>query len=72
MNFLTSEFYQKKYQQSIENPEKFWKDESARLSWIKQPTLIKNAKFDDKINIKWFEDGELNPCYNCVDRHIEA
>jgi len=72
MNFLTSEFYQKKYQQSIENPEQFWKDESARLSWIKQPTLIKNAKFDDKINIKWFEDGELNPCYNCVDRHIEA
>ena len=21
--------------------------------------------------IKWFEDGKLNACYNCVDRHLE-
>ena len=21
--------------------------------------------------IKWFEDGQLNACYNCVDRHLE-
>ena len=72
MNFIPSKFYQEKYRQSIENPHQFWQEESARISWIKQPTIIKNAKFDDKINLKWFEDGVLNPCYNCIDRHIEA
>ena len=25
-----------------------------------------------KAEIKWFEGGTLNACYNCLDRHIEA
>ncbi|MDA0902074.1 MAG: acetate--CoA ligase [Proteobacteria bacterium] len=70
-NFSPSLEYQAKYQESITNPDKFWLKESQRLSWIKNPTIVKNTSFDDDISIKWFEDGELNVCYNCVDRHVE-
>src|SRR5690606_16027896 len=35
-------------------------------------TKVKNTSFDPhNVSIKWFEDGTLNVCYNCVDRHLE-
>jgi acetyl-CoA synthetase len=40
------------------------------LSWKKPFTKVldeSNAPF-----YKWFEDGELNASYNCLDRHVEA
>ena len=26
----------------------------------------------DDLHIRWFHDGTLNVCYNCVDRHLET
>ncbi len=26
----------------------------------------------EKGDIRWFSDGQLNVCYNCVDRHVIA
>ncbi|HTI18971.1 MAG TPA: acetyl-coenzyme A synthetase N-terminal domain-containing protein, partial [Trinickia sp.] len=40
------------------------------LSWRKPFTKVldeSNAPF-----YTWFEDGELNASYNCLDRHVEA
>jgi acetyl-CoA synthetase len=40
------------------------------LSWHKPFTTVldeSNAPF-----YKWFEDGEINASYNCIDRHVEA
>jgi acetyl-CoA synthetase len=62
--------YKIKYQESIDNPEKFWQKELSRLDWLKLPTKIKNTNFQGNVSIKWFEDGELNPCYNLIDRHV--
>ena len=70
-SFIPSLEYKNKYQQSIANPDQFWLEEAKRLSWNKKPTIIKNTSFKDNISIKWFEDGQLNACYNCVDRHVE-
>src|SRR5690606_35918026 len=36
----------------------------------KAPAKIKNASFDGNVSIKWYEDGILNACHNCVDRHL--
>ncbi len=63
--------YDKYYKASIENPDAFWAEMAERLDWVKNPTVIKNAKFDGNVDIKWYEDGILNACYNCVDRHVE-
>ncbi|MFM2200294.1 MAG: hypothetical protein RL769_349, partial [Pseudomonadota bacterium] len=72
MNFIPSKFYQEQYQQSINNPDEFWAKQALQLSWFKKPLIAKNTSFDPQVKIKWFEDGELNACYNCVDRHVEA
>ena len=45
---------------------------AKRINWIKPFTKVKNTSFaPGNISIKWFEDGKLNACFNCVDRHVE-
>ncbi|CAF0731507.1 unnamed protein product [Didymodactylos carnosus] len=67
--------YYELYNLSIEKPDIFWTLAAKRLKWLKFPTIIKNTSFDhlsDKnILIKWYEDGILNVCFNCLDKHIE-
>ncbi len=66
--------YKEMYTASIADPNAFWGEQAReRLDWITPFTKVKNASFDyDNLSIKWFEDGELNVCANCVDRHLEA
>ena len=26
----------------------------------------------DDLHIRWYYDGTLNACYNCVDRHLDS
>ncbi len=64
--------YEDMYSRSIQESENFWKDEARRIQWIKPFSKTKNVSFDkDDLFIRWFEDGTLNACYNCVDRHLE-
>ncbi|WP_166423410.1 acetate--CoA ligase [Paraglaciecola sp. 20A4] len=68
---LTPDGYERMYAQSVEHPEAFWAEQAKTLDWIKTPTKIKNTSFDaHHVSIKWFEDGELNVAYNCIDRHL--
>jgi acetyl-CoA synthetase len=57
----------KKAEQDYEG---FWAEQARNLiSWKKPFTKVlneSNAPF-----FKWFEDGELNASYNCLDRNIE-
>jgi acetyl-CoA synthetase len=62
--------YEKLYDQSITDPEKFWADQGKRLHWSKPYTKVKNTSFKDGVSIKWYEDGKLNASYNCIDRHL--
>ncbi|MGB0720500.1 MAG: acetate--CoA ligase, partial [Bdellovibrionales bacterium] len=63
--------YEAMYKGSVEQPDIFWAVQAKRLDWIKKPTKIKNTSFEGDVSIKWYEDGVLNACYNCVDRHVE-
>jgi acetyl-CoA synthetase len=62
--------YEALYRKSIEQPDAFWGDMAERLDWFKRPTAIRNASFDKPVSIKWYEDGILNACHNCIDRHL--
>ena len=54
-----------------ENPEGFWSDIAHRLDWSTPFTKVKDVSFDAKdLHIKWFYDGALNACVNCLDRHL--
>ena len=69
---LTNEAsYKAMYQQSVINPEGFWREQAARLNWIRPFTEVKRTSFDDHhVDIKWFADGTLNVSANCLDRHL--
>ena len=63
--------YNEWYKASIEDPDAFWGEHGKRVDWIKPFTKVKNTSFEyDDVSIKWFEDGTLNVCANCVDRHL--
>ncbi|HEX8224436.1 MAG TPA: acetate--CoA ligase [Allosphingosinicella sp.] len=66
----TAEDYEAMYRQSLDDPDTFWADQARRIDWVEAPTVIGNWSFDP-VDIKWFEDGILNLCHNCVDRHLE-
>ena len=49
----------------------FWKHQAESLiSWHKPFTRV--LDWADAPFARWFDDGELNVAYNCLDRHVEA
>ncbi|MET1078252.1 MAG: acetate--CoA ligase [Pseudomonas sp.] len=63
--------YKALYQQSVVNPDGFWREQAQRLDWIRPFTTVKQTSFDDHhVDIKWFADGTLNVSANCLDRHL--
>ena len=69
------EQYKQMYEESINDPDKFWLREAEILDWFKKPTKAREYTWDtvnQTIDIKWFEDGELNVSYNCLDRHLNT
>jgi len=69
-SWITAAHYEAMYERSLSDPDGFWGEAAQRLDWSKPFTKVKNTSFKDDISIKWFEDGELNACVNCVDRHL--
>ena len=64
--------YERMYDVSIKDPEAFWAQQGLRLSWMKPYTKIKDVSYKGDVHIRWFYDGTLNACFNCVDRHLPA
>ncbi|MFG0455870.1 propionyl-CoA synthetase [Shewanella mangrovisoli] len=61
---------QQLHQTSIANKQAFWQQAAKALDWVtpsKQILDESEAPF-----YHWFSDGELNTCYNAVDRHVLA
>ncbi|XP_056878252.1 acyl-CoA synthetase short-chain family member 3, mitochondrial isoform X3 [Takifugu flavidus] len=53
-----------------EDPERFWGEAGSHLKWF-QP-WSKTVHVEDPVFPNWFVGGELNMCYNAVDRHVES
>ncbi|MGN7439285.1 MAG: acetate--CoA ligase [Alcanivorax sp.] len=67
---VSKDKYEEMYKQSVDDPNGFWGKQAERLDWFEKPTIIKNTNYKSPVSIKWYEDGVLNACYNCVDRHL--
>jgi acetyl-CoA synthetase len=63
------EDYTRLYKQSLDDPDSFWLAQAERLDWVRSPAKGGNWSYDP-VGITWFEDGQLNLCYNAVDRHL--
>jgi acetyl-CoA synthetase len=63
--------YAELYAASLRDPDGFWALQADRIDWMVKPSHINRSSFDP-VRIRWYDDGELNLCYNCVDRHVLA
>ncbi|WP_156953470.1 acetyl-coenzyme A synthetase N-terminal domain-containing protein, partial [Aquamicrobium defluvii] len=69
---LDNETYLRWYAESVSDPDAFWGAHGRRIDWFRPYTVVKNASFEGDVSIRWFEDGELNVSYNCIDRHLDT
>jgi len=70
--WIDSDSYEAMYKQSVDENEHFWADQGQRIDWIKPFSKVKDVSFDkEDLHIRWYEDGTLNVCANCIDRHLE-
>ena len=63
------EKYQEVFDRSLNSPEKFWAEAAEAISWYKKWDVVLDSS--DPPFYRWFRGGELNTCYNAVDRHVE-
>ncbi len=68
--------YKAMYEESIKDHDGFWLRMATDLiDWYKAPTKGRYYKWDTSERIiehRFFEDGELNLSYNCIDRHLKT
>ncbi|MCC6446448.1 MAG: acetate--CoA ligase [Armatimonadetes bacterium] len=63
------EEYESLYREAEMDPEGFWARVAGELAWFKpwEQVLDWQVPFAE-----WFVGGQLNACYNCLDRHIST
>jgi acetyl-CoA synthetase len=61
--------YMDMYNQSIQDPERFWAEEARKLDWFK--TWDKVLEWEPPF-ARWFVGGKINASYQCVDRHVKT
>jgi len=62
--------YEQAYRRSLAEPAAFWAGEAAAIDWY---TPWETVLDDSRAPIyRWFAGGELNTCFNAVDRHVAA
>lgn len=71
-HIASEDVYRARYHESVADPDAFWAAEARnRIHWFKPFTRVRNASFaSSDVSIRWFEDGEVNASYNCLDRHL--
>ncbi len=61
------ETYRQMHKRSVEDPETFWAEEAKQLHWMGSYEKVLDWQPPD---VKWFVNGRINACDNCVDRHV--
>ncbi|MCB1802479.1 MAG: propionyl-CoA synthetase [Gammaproteobacteria bacterium] len=58
------------YRQSLDDPDTFWGEAAAALHWDKPWDKV--LDLEAKPVPRWFVGGQINTCYNAIDRHVAA
>ena len=62
--------YEKTYQYSIKEREKFWAEQAEQLDWYKKwDKVLDSSKAPF---YKWFTGGKINIVHNAIDRHLKT
>ena len=62
--------YKDTYSSWESDPENFWMEAAKAIDWYKFPSRALNKGREPFYS--WYSDGEVNTCFNAVDRHVEA
>jgi len=57
------------YRRSIESREEFWGEAAKDVIWVKPYSRVLETL--QPPFYRWYPGGELNMCYNAVDRHVD-
>ncbi len=58
------------HRRSLEDPEGFWGDAATAIHWDTPPARVIDA--DSPPWYRWFTGGELNTCFNALDRWVDG
>ncbi len=64
-----SEGIQTVWERSIQDRDAFWSDVAADIHWSKDFSIVCDQS--QAPSTYWFTDGELNTCFNALDRHVD-
>jgi propionyl-CoA synthetase len=62
--------YEEIFRMSIDDPEGFWGEAAEAITWYKKWDKVLDAS--NPPFYRWFVGGEMNTCYNALDRHVEG
>ena len=65
---MTATAYERDYAMAHAEPESFWLGAARSIDWSRFPSRAADPQSDGMWT--WFPDGELNSCFNAVDRHV--
>ena len=67
---MMSETYNAVYNQWMNDPQGFWANAAEDIHWYKKWDKV----LDDTQQpfYRWFAGGQVNSCYNALDRHVEG
>ncbi len=61
--------YDEVYTRSLRDPEGFWGEAAEDVHWYKRWDRVLDTSCAPFY--RWFSGGEVNTCYNALDRHVE-
>lgn len=61
--------YEELFKRSISDPEGFWGEAAEAITWYKKWDKVLDSS--NPPFYRWFTGGEMNTCYNALDRHVE-
>jgi acetyl-CoA synthetase len=68
--FSNGEKRKQESEKALKNPQEYWAEKAKAIDWFKP--FSKALDDSNPPFYKWFPDGELNICYNALDRHIKG
>ena len=58
------------HRRSLDEPEEFWGAAAGEIDWTRSWDAVLDTLATPAA--RWFIGGELNTCFNALDRHVEG
>ena len=66
----TMQEYSQAHKASMENTDSYWAEAASAYHWYKPFDSVHSGSFQN-LDVKWFDGGQTNITFNCLDRHLE-